>query len=201
MLQTIKAKLQKLTLRNWLIIAAVVAVAIFAGTQAWHWYHPAEKASTAPTVTQEAPKAVEIPKVAIPAPKTLTVYERKKFVAAIPLPPEVKANPANEFTATAVIKPSPYGGTAVAFTNMTTGVTGITYQAKPAPFFELKSLLEISGDYGYSTRGQVIQGSMRYTPLRIGPANLHIRGEVGTNGGVFEGKALAGIHGEFDIFK
>jgi hypothetical protein len=158
----------------------------------WTKYFPKQQASTTPTVQPEAVKVVDVPKVTIKGPKILEVYDKEKFGKKIPLPPEVKDNPSAAVTAAADIKPSRYGGTATAFTNTSTGKSGIVYQAKERPFFEFKRDVEIYAEYGVSTKGsqQAAAGS-RWTFLRTGPVHYHVRGEVNSQP---EAKALVGVH-------
>ena len=126
--------------------------------------------------------------------KPIYVYQKPELGKVIPLPPEVRDNPAIVATATANVLPSPYGGVAVAFTNTTTGRSNISYQAKPTPFWEFKKEIEASAEWGVNSKGtQMIQGGIRYTPLRTGILNWHIKAEGDSSHG--ELKALIGAHG------
>lgn len=179
-----------------LVKVVLAIVALIAGSSAlWNWYHPKQVADSKPTVLQEAKQAEGIPKVGVVIKKPLIAYQRDKFINKVSVPEEVKNNPANEFTATADIKPSPYGGTAVVFTNMSTGKTGISYEAKKAPFFEFKNVKELSADYGITSKGkqQGVIGA-KWTFLRTGIVQWHGRGEITTEP---EAKVFIGFHAEF----
>lgn len=180
---------------DWIKTAALVLGILACASAVWNWYHPPQPASTTPGVMPESTKVADIPKITLKGPKTLEVYDKGKLGGKIPLPPEVKDDKNAHPTATADIKPSPYGGTAVSFTNVSTGKSGIVYQAKTAPFFEFKNVKEIAIDYGITSKG-IQQGTLgaRWTFLRTGIVNWHGRGEITTEP---EAKAFLGVHAEF----
>ncbi len=159
------AFLQRLKAWPWgrIIIIALLCVAAIVGA-IWLkkivW--PVKPVNTTPQVMQEAPQAEDIPRLEIPPPKKLVVYSRDELLRKIPQPAAVAQNPHNQFTATAAITPSPYGGTAVAYTNRSTGVSGITYTPKPRPWIEWggSGAIGIRGGVGATGDGTGYTGTL-----------------------------------------
>jgi hypothetical protein len=180
---------------DWIRTLALVFSILAFSSALWNWYNPRQQASTKPEVMPESTKVVDVPKITLKGPKTIEVYDKGKLDRKIPLPPEIKGDKNAQPTATADIKPSQYGGTAVSFTNLSTGKSGIVYQAKPVPFFEFKNVRELSVDYGITTKG-IQHGTLgaRWTFLRTGIVNWHGRGEISTEP---EAKVFLGVHAEF----
>lgn len=178
------------------IVAGLVLLGLIAGGSAiWNWYHPKQAITKQPVVAQEAIKAADIPKTTVAGPKTLVAYNREKIIKAMKPPAEIAEDKRNQFTTSANIPPSPYGGSALSFTNISTGKSGIIYQAKATPFFELKNVRELAVDYGITSKGKQegVVGA-RWTFLRTGIVNWHGKAEVSTSP---EAKVFVGVHAEF----
>jgi hypothetical protein len=165
--------------RRWLIIAAIVLAVITAGLIYYKLfvYHAVPLGN--PQVAAEAPKAVDIPKLEIPPPRTLTVYKRDELLRKIPVAPEVANNPQNQFTAAVTTPAAPYGGTAVAFTNTTTGKSGVSFTPKTRPWYGFGGTTEVGLGVDLSTRaGEVGVGELRQDVVRLWGAQVVGKGEV-----------------------
>jgi hypothetical protein len=137
-----------------IVFYSLIAVgAIVGGIWLKKMFWPVAPVNTTPQVLAEAPKAANVERIYIPGPTKILIYNKEELAAKIPMPPAVVQNPNNQFTATAAVPSSPYGGTAVAFTNTSSGVTNISYTAKPRPIFGW------GGDGGVSIRGGVGAGN------------------------------------------
>jgi hypothetical protein len=178
-----------------LIIAG--GVIFIVGGQVWLWYHPKEQASTTTVVLPEAKRAESVTKYIVQPPQHIYIYQKEELAGKINLPSEVKKDPTIQVTATADIKPAPYGGTAVSYMNMTTGKSAISFEAKGRPLFEWKKEVEASLDYGVSSKGTVMQGGVRFTPVRIGGFNIHLKGEA-TSSDRTEARGMIGTHMTWD---
>jgi len=137
-----------------IIIYTMIAVgAIVALIWAKKMFYPTRPIDTTPIVAQEAPQAAKVERIYIPGPTRIEIYERQALIDKVPVPPAVSSNPHNQFTATAQVPNSPYGGTAVSFVNVSTGQSAITYTAKPRPLFGW------GGDGGMGIKGGVGAGN------------------------------------------
>lgn len=196
-LQQIKQRLSNIPWRKIGIRLFVAVCVAGAFIFAYKLMHPAPKPVTGPQIAQEAPKAADVPKVVMAGPKTITVYVKERLAEKIPLPPEVRDNPQIQPTATAAIVPSPYGGTAVSFINRSTGVSGISYQPKPRPWFKFGGQTAIGAGAGLSSYGgQVGAVRIRQDVLRLWSVNLTAEGEANMKAtGQAEGRAM--VWGEY----
>jgi hypothetical protein len=191
-LQQIKQRLGKIPWRKIGVVAFLVVCVAGAQLAAYRLTHPAPKPSTGPQIASPAPQAANVPQVVIPGPKVITVYVKQKLAEKVPLPPEVANNPQVQATATAAIIPSPYGGTAVSYTNMTTGVSGISYQPKARPWYEFGGQTAIGAGAGVSFMGgQTGAVRIRQDVLRLWGVNLAAEGEANMRAtGQAEGRAM-----------
>lgn len=189
---------QRLSNIPWLKIAVWIIVVVGAtggAIAAYKLLHPAAKPVTGPQIASPAPQAANVPQVVMPGPRVITVYVKQKLAEKVPLPPEVANNQQIQATATAAIIPSPYGGTAVAYTNMTTGVSGISYQAKSRPWYEFGGQTAIGAGAGLSSMGgQAGAIRVRQDVLRLWSANLAAEGEaIMRNTGQAEARAMVWV--------
>lgn len=166
-----------------IIAWALVAIGALAiGIMAYNLLRPAPKQATAPYITSEAPKAENVPKVVMAGPKTITVYVKEKLNQKVPLPPAVMNNPNIQAVATGDIKPAPYGGTAVAYTNISTGASGVSFQAKTRPWLQFGGQTSIGVGVGLSSQGgQVGAVRIRQDVLRLWSANISAEAEANTH--------------------
>jgi len=132
-----------------LVAVAVTVGLIWAKKMIW----PVRPVDTAPQVLAEAPQAAKVERIYIPGPTKILIYDKRELENKIPIPPAVSGNPNNQYTATAQVPSSPYGGTAVAFINRSTGVSNIAYTAKKRPLFGF------GGTGGVGVRGGVGAGN------------------------------------------
>jgi len=132
-----------------LMTVAVTTGAIWAKKMIWS----VRPIDTAPQVLAEAPQAAKVERIYIPGPTKILIYDKRELENKIPVPPAVSTNPQNQYTATASVPVSPYGGTAISYTNMSTGQAGIAYTAKPRPLFGF------GGTGGVGVRGGVGAGN------------------------------------------
>lgn len=176
-----------------MLVLGVLAGLAFAYNRFW----PKPAIVATPQVAPEARKAEDIPKEVVAGPAKLVVYNRKKIVNKIPLPPEVANNPQNQFVSTAQIMPSPYGGATTTFVNMSTGQAGTVYTPKERPLFGFGGKTGIGLLGGISNRGDVALGYISQEVLRIGPANLGVAGGGGKIGTESTFGAVIHIHGQF----
>jgi len=151
-----KALWQRITSWPWGKIVFFVMIAV-AATVGAIWLKkiiwPVRPIDTTPTVAQEAPAAVKVERICIPGPKVIYVYPKEELNRKIPQSPETANNPQVQYTATAVIPESPWGGTATAYMNVSTGKGGIGYTAKKRPLFGW------GGDGGMGIKGGVGAGN------------------------------------------
>lgn len=140
-----------------LICVGAVVLAIWGKKIIWG----TQPINTAPQVTQEAPQAAKIDKVRIKT-EYIYIYPKEELVRKIPQAPELVNNPRVQFTATAEIPRSPYGGVATAYTNISTGKAGIGYTAKSHPFIEWGGSggIGIKGGVGAGTGGTGYTGGL-----------------------------------------
>lgn len=160
------------------IVGGVAALMLISLTVNHFW-----PKQTAPTTYQTAapiPAVANVPTQELP-PQRVVVLVKQEAIKKLPdLPPEVKADPKQQVTTTADIKPSPYGGSAVAFINTSTGKSSIIYKAKERPLIGFPQDVTIGVRYGVTTRspGQEAQLYGRYDFVRVGSAYLGIYGEA-----------------------
>lgn len=174
-------------------IAGAVGFLIFLSNR----FFPKPPIVSIPAVLPEAPQAAKVEKIYIPGPIRWRVYKKEELIEKVPLSETVKSNPQVQVVATAAVPPSPYGGTAAAFGNVSTGVFGIDYTPKERPLFGLGGKTGIGILGGVSTKGNVAMGYLGQDVLRIGPVNLGVAGGggvIGTDGIL---GAVINIHGEF----
>lgn len=148
-------------------------------------------------VAAELPKAKNIKKQAIAGPKQLEVYDRSDLLKKVPVPAEIAADKANQFTATAEVPKMPYGGQAVSYVNYTTHKSGIAVQAYKRPLLVFGGKTQIGLAAGVSTRGNVAGIYAGQDVLRVGPVNLGVAAGVGVVGNDGLGAAMVRVHGEF----
>ncbi len=179
-----------------LFVSILVIVAF--GPDLWFRFNPQRPVSVQPVVAKEASVVAGVPKITVQGPKRLEVYERDQIVKKMRPPAEVASNQSNQFTSSAEIEPMPYGGTAVSFTNTTSGKSGIVLTAKPRPFFEFKNVREIGLYGGVSPKGSAGMVDSRWTFARTGFVNWDVKA-VGIVAPGYDpiGLALVGAHGEF----
>lgn len=181
-LQQIKQRVEAIP---WEKIATVLFLAVCVAAciiVAYKIIRPAQNPSTAPEIAPEALKAADVPKSMVNGPKRLEVYDKRQLDKKVPLPVEVRDNSNIQATTTADIKPSPYGGTAVAYTNISTGKSGISYQAKPRPWYELGGQTAIGAGIGISTYGgQAGAVRIRQDVLRLWSATVSAEAEARMN--------------------
>ena len=156
---------------------------------------PDKPIDSTPSVMPEAPQAVKVEKIYIKGPIRWRVYEKEKLAEKIPLSPEVKNNAKIQITATAKIPDSPYGGTAVAFGNMSSGISGIEYTKNKRPMFGFGGKTELFASGGISTKGNYIVGGVQQPIIRTGPIKMGaiVGGGLLGNGGIL----AAGIVGSW----
>ena len=167
---------------RWVIYALIAAGVIVGLIWLKKAFWPVAPINTTPQVLQEAPKAASVERIYIPGPERIMVYDRPALLAKIPVAPVVAQNQHNQFTATADVPNSPYGGTAVAFTNTSSGVSGIAYTAKERPLFGW------GGSGGVSIRGGVGAGNsstgytggvaIRQNIIRVSDVQISAVGEL-----------------------
>ncbi|NTW88709.1 MAG: hypothetical protein HGB26_06205 [Desulfobulbaceae bacterium] len=171
--------------------------AVAGGIFLYNRFYPDKPISSTPQVAQQAPQVENVPQAVIAGPKKLVVYKRDKIVQKVDLPPVVRDNPQNQFTAAVQVPVSPYGGTATSFTNMSTGKSDIVISSKPRPLFGVGGKTSIGLFGGMSTKGNVALGYADQQILRVGPVNLGVAaggGVVGVDGLL---GAVVRISGEF----
>ena len=151
-------------------------------------FFPKPPITETPQILPSAPQAAKVEYVYIKGPVRWRVYKKDDLAGKIPLSPAVSANPQIQITATAAIPPSPYGGTAAAFGNISTGVFGIDYTQKKRPLLGFGGKTEIGALGGVSTRGDVAVIYAGQPIIRIGPVDIG----VAAGGGVIGGNGLVG---------
>jgi hypothetical protein len=183
--QEVEAKIATVKALPWkrYLVYTLITVGVLAGLAFAYklfWSKPA--IVNTPLVAKEAPAATRVEKVYIKGPERLVVYNREDLIKKIPIAPEVVADHHNQFTSSAAIIPSPYGGTAVAFTNISTGKSGISYIPKERPWFGFGGQTEVGIRGGIGTSGTTGVAYARQDILRIGKVNLAGYGEAGIHG-------------------
>lgn len=149
---------------------------------------PDKPIDSTPSIMPEAPQAVKVEKIYIQGPIRWRVYEKEKLSEKIPLSPEVKNNAKIQITDTAKIPDSPYGGTAVAFGNMSSGISGIEYTKNKRTLLGFGGKTEIGAMGGISTRGDVAVIYAGQPIIRIGVVEVG----VAAGGGVIGGNGILG---------
>lgn len=176
-----------------LIGMGVIAVQIFI----FNRFFPAKPVVSIPTVMPEATAAAKVERIYIPGPERIYVYRQDQLPGKVPIPEEVKANKQNQFTSTAEIPKSPYGGTAVGFINMSTGKSAISYTAKERPLLGFGGKTQIGAVGGISNKGYASLLYLGQDIVRVGPVNVGVVGGVGTMGAEPMIGAGINVHGEF----
>jgi hypothetical protein len=142
-----------------------------------------------PTVLTEAPQATKVEKIYIKGPVRWKIYKKEDLAQKIPLSPAVAGNPQIQVTATATVPPSPYGGTALAFGNISTGTFGIDYTPKERPLFGWGGKTNFFASGGMSTQGTYVVGGVQQPIVRTGPVSVGavVGGGMLGNGGILAG--------------
>jgi hypothetical protein len=153
--------------------------------------------NTNPVVAPESANVANVPKEAITGPKQLVIYKRELFLKKQPVPAEIANNPNNQFTASATIVPMPNSGTAVAFTNMSSGVTQIVTQANKRPLFGFGGKTSVGVVAGVTTRGNSAAAYVSQDVARVSAVNVGVAVVGGTLGNDAVAGAFLHVHGEF----
>ena len=181
---------------NWgliaLCIVCVLAYLRFAPNSMKPWTNAPQ-----PAVQVAEPKVVtKIKRVLIPGPVKVVTIEKIKYIEKMPrvlTPSTVQDNTAHVI-ASAIIPPSPAGGTASAILQYGTDNTAFgRIEWKPAmpSFFALQK--EFGVRVGTGMRGLII-GEIYARPARVGPVTVEVRGwgkRDDRNGADFGGAILA----------
>jgi hypothetical protein len=156
-------------------VVAILGGLIFAYKM--FWGAPAIK--SIPLIAKEAPQAAKVQKIFIPGPVRYQVYNKAELVKKIPVPAEIAQDKNIQFNSTAAIQPSPYGGTAVGFTNMTSGKSGIVYTPKARPWYGFGGVSEIGAGLDMSTKtGTTGVIEARQDIIRLWGAQVVGKGEI-----------------------
>jgi hypothetical protein len=176
-IQQIRQYLSKI---DWLRTIALIAGILAACSIIWNHFYPKQTASTTYTTTAPIPAVANVPTQELPPQKVIVLVKQEAVKKLPDLPPDMKADPKQQITTTADIKPSPYGGSAVAFINTSTGRSSIIYKAKERPWLGFPSDITLGVRYGVTTRapGQESQLYAKWDFFRIGSAYLGAYGEV-----------------------
>jgi len=191
MLETIKDKFATtitLPWKRWLTYALIALCSIVGLIFAYNRFFPQKVITATPQVAPQAKQVEDVPQIAIPGPKKLIVYKRDQIIKKIPLPAEVQNNANNQFTAAVQVPVSPYGGTATAFTNISTGKTDIVVSSKERPFFGFGGETNFVALAGVSTKGDFLLGGIDQPIIRTGPITIGAFG----GGGILGGGGLLG---------
>ena len=182
--------------RRWTIYALLVLGMCAAGIFVYNRFKP-KPPPAAPQVLPEAPKAESVTKTMVPAPKRLEVYDKSDLLKKIPASPALANDSKIQFTSSAAVPVSLYGGTALSFTNMSTGKSGIDYTPKARPWFGFGGKTSIGALGGVSTKGNVAIGYVGQDVVRLWSVNIGVAG----GGGVIGADGLLGgvihVHGDF----
>jgi hypothetical protein len=143
-------------------------------------------------VVQAAPaKAVKNEPVVTEKPKQLIVYrDTVRIVEKMGLPP---AAPQERVQQAVEVPRLKYGGTAVTFTNLSTGQSRSVIKASESPWFAFRNDLALGVGAGVSTGGNTSAVRLRYDVAQI--KALTVSGEVegnytATRDNPVEGKAM-----------
>lgn len=161
-----------------LIVLGCLAAIAFAVQRFW----PDKPIVAVPTVMPEAKKAVDVPKITVPGPKKIVIYDKEKLGKKIPLPPEIAKDPHVQPTATAQIPKLPYGGTGTSFINMSSGVSVISVTPAKRPIFEFGGKTGLGALGGVSTKGNVAVGYVSQPIVRVGAVTIGVAGGGGIIG-------------------
>lgn len=161
--------------RNRLIIYGVVAAI---GLTYLLWLHfrvpdvrPGEVVLATPA------KTVKNEPVVAEKPKQLIVYrDTVRVVEKIGLPP---AAPQERVQQAIEVPRLKYGGTAVTFTNLSTGQSRSVIKASESPWFAFRNDLSAGVGYGIGTNGTTVTTRLRYDVAQI--KALTVSGEVEAN--------------------
>lgn len=186
---------------KWFTVVLLVVGVISAVIIMYKVLRPAPAATSAargPAVLPEATRAEAVPKLEIPGPKRMTVYDKDMLDGEIPLPPAIKNNPRVQPTATADTPAAPYGGKVVSYTNVSTGKSGLSFQAAPRPWFGFGGQTAIGGGAGITTDGgQIGAVRVRQDVLRLWGAQLSSEVEVSYKPARNEGEVRSMVWGEY----
>ena len=176
------------------LLAAVLLLALFiAGVVlgAWLAYKPAQPAgdwqpaqpdkriSTTPTQTVQ-PKDCRVV-VAAPAAKD-----------QLDLPPDIRNNPAQHVSASAVVQPDEHPQSVVTIFDTTTGQTKAITQRLTHPWLATEQRGQLWAGYGLTPGGERVgRILLREDLLQIKAMHLGMTGEVDTMGGWFVGLGVA----------
>lgn len=129
-------------------------------------------------VVQAAPvKAVKDEPVVAEKPKQLIVYrDTVRIVEKMGLPP---AAPQERVQQAVEVPRLKYGGTAVTFTNLSTGQSRSVIKASESPWFAFRNDLSAGIGYGVGTNGTTVTTRIRYDVAQI--KALTVSGEVEAN--------------------
>lgn len=175
----VEAQVQSTWKRIWPWVALAFAALAIASLLANHFW-PKQTAPTTYTAAAPIPAAANVPTQEIPAQRVVVLVKQEAIKKLPDLPPEIKLDPKAQITTTADIKPSPYGGSAVAFINTSTGRSSIVYKAKEMSLLGFPSDMTVGVRYGVTTRtpGQEGQVYAKWDLVRVGSAYLGIYGEA-----------------------
>jgi hypothetical protein len=168
--------------RYWPWVIGVVALLALISLAANHWW-PKKQADTKFGGTAPIPAVANVPVQELPPQRVIVLVKQEVVKKIKDLPDDVKNDPKKQITTTADIPPSPNGGSAIAYINTSSGVSNITYKAKPRPFMGLPNDVTVGVRYGVSTKapsGQEGQVYGKWDFFRIGSAYLGAYGEVST---------------------
>lgn len=193
----LEAKVKALDWKRILLYSVIGCGVLGVGVFTFNRFFPTKPIVNTPIVTPEASAVVKVPKIIITGPKKLVVYNKPQLQGATTIPPDVANNPNNQYTSSGQIPIAPYGGTAIGFTNMSTGVSRIIVSVKERPLFGFGGKTQVGVLGGISTKGSVGIAYVGQDIVRIGVVNLGVAG----GGGIIGTDALAGavinLHGEF----
>lgn len=129
-------------------------------------------------VVQAPPaKAVKNEPVVAEKPKRLIVYrDTVRIVEKMGLPPAASQERVQQAVEVPRLK---YGGTAVTFTNLSTGQSRSVIKASESPWFAFRNDLSAGIGYGVSTNGTTVTTRLRYDVAQI--KALTVSGEVEAN--------------------
>jgi hypothetical protein len=127
----------------------------------------------------EAGVAKKITKEEI-TPKKVVIYKKDDAAKVLPIPPAIAKDPAKQITATADIKPTPNGVTAVTIFDTNTGVSEIFVEQKKAPWFAFQDTNRVGVSYGIKTNGATEVG-IHYERDVLRIKDLYLSGRVEVN--------------------
>ena len=176
----VETQVQAGVTQYWIWAVGAVVLLMLLSLLANH-YWPKKQADTKFEAVDPIPAVAKVPTQELPPQRVIVLVKQEVVKKIKDLPPDIKNDPKKQITTTADIPPSPNGGSAVAYINTSSGVSNITYKAKPRPFMGLPNDVTVGVRYGISSKapsGQEGQVYGKWDFFRVGNAYLGAYGEV-----------------------